>query len=278
MIEVKDFFFQYRQGKQNALNNIGFSLSEGGFLGLIGPAGAGKTTLLYALSGLIPHHFQGECYGSVKIGGKDTFDTPFSELCLSVGMVMQDIDSQMVATTVEDELFYGLENFGVPKEEGAARVEDALNRIGISDLRFRQTGSLSGGQKQKVAIAAILALRPRLMLLDEPTGELDPESSYRIFSILKELNQTEKMTIVIAEQKIMLLCQFVETLAVLDQGELKYFGPVREVLRHSGELKRIGVRCPRVVSLSEALIEQGVPGNVCLNTSEAEGMIRRAVQ
>ena len=124
---------------------------------------------------------------------------------LLVGEVFQDIDSQMVSSIVEDEILFGMENFGLPHDEIGRRLEDTLSLLGIEDLRRRQISSLSGGQKQKVAIAAILALQPDVILLDEPTGELDPESSVMIFELLKALNRDYGKTVVVVEQKIMLL-------------------------------------------------------------------------
>lgn len=278
MIRVNGLHFTYEAGTKKVLDGIDLEIPQGGFLGIIGPSGAGKTTLLHAVNGIIPHHFKGDYYGSVLVDGKDTFDTSLTDLSKTVGTVFQDIDSQMVASIVEDEILYGLENFGVPREEIEGRIADALEMVGITGLRYRDINSLSGGQKQKVAIAAIIALRPDILLLDEPTGELDPGSSRQIFSLLRELNETYGMTIVVVEQKIMLLCEFVKELGVLSKGKLVYHGPVREVLKHSRDLEDIGVQCPRVVSLSNAMKEAGYgDGRICLNLKEAEEMVRRSM-
>ncbi|MBS6642614.1 MAG: ABC transporter ATP-binding protein [Clostridiaceae bacterium] len=278
MIRINGLHFTYESGTKKVLDGIDLEIPKGGFLGIIGPSGAGKTTLLHAVNGLIPHHFKGDYYGSVLVDGKDTFDTSLTGLSGLVGTVFQDIDSQMVASMVEDEILYGLENFGVPKEEIEGRIADALEMVGITGLRYRDINSLSGGQKQKTAIAAIIALRPDILLLDEPTGELDPGSSRQIFSLLRELNETYGMTVVVVEQKIMLLCEFVKELGVLSEGKMIYHGPVRQVLEHSRELEQIGVQCPRVVSLSNAMKEAGYgDGRICLDLKEAEEMMKRAM-
>lgn len=275
MISVKELSFAYEGYEKNALDNISLEIPEGGFIGIIGPSGAGKSTLTYALNGTIPHHYKGDYYGSVTINGKDTFDQSLTDIALSVGTVFQDIDSQMVASIVEDELLYGLENFGVPREEIVARMDEALELIGISDLKNRKIASLSGGQKQKVAIAAIIALRPRILILDEPTGELDPVSSYQIFKLLRKFNEEYGMTIVVVEQKIMLLCEFAKELAVMSEGKIVYQGAVREVLEHAQEMEKIGINCPRIVTLSGAMHEQGIgSGKICLNLDEMEEYIR----
>lgn len=276
MINIKGLYFQYQTGKKQVLKNINLNIETGGFIGIIGPSGAGKTTLLHAVNGIIPHHIKGDYYGSVTVKEYDTFETKLTDLAKIIGTVFQDIDSQMVATVVEDEILYGLENFDVPKTEIEGRISEALKLVKIESLRNREIRSLSGGQKQKVAIASILALKPEILLLDEPTGELDPASSRQIFSILRQLNEEFGMTIVVVEQKIMLLCEFTKDLGVISEGELIYSGPVREVLKHSRELEEIGVQCPRVVSLSNEIEKEGLgEKTICLNLEEAEKMVRR---
>jgi energy-coupling factor transporter ATP-binding protein EcfA2 len=258
MISINDLSFTYEHGAEEALHNISLEIKDGAFLGIIGPSGAGKTTLLSAINGIIPHHYKGRYYGSVKINSCDTFDMSLTDLSLSVGTVFQDIDSQLVNAVVEDEMLFGLENFGVPYSEAQSRAEAVLKEIGIANLRHRYINTLSGGQKQKVAIASVIALRPKILLLDEPTGELDPLSSRQIFNLLKKLNSDYGMTVVIVEQKIMLLSEFADELAVVNGGKIEFYGPVREVLRNSRELIEMGVNCPRVVSLSNALYERGI--------------------
>jgi energy-coupling factor transporter ATP-binding protein EcfA2 len=285
MISIKELSFTYEHSADEALNNISLEIKDGAFLGIIGPSGAGKTTLLSAINGIIPHHYKGRYYGSVKIDGSDTFDSSLTDLSLSVGTVFQDIDSQLINAVVEDEMLFGLENFGVPYNEAQSRVETVLQEIGIANLRHRYINTLSGGQKQKVAIASVIALRPKILLLDEPTGELDPLSSRQIFKLLKKLSRDNGMTVVVVEQKIMLLSEFVDELAVVNDGRIEFFGPVREVLRNSKELIKMGVNCPRVVSLSNALYESGITvsgadcnsADICVNIDEAELLVRKLI-
>ena len=180
MIALKDFSFRYASGKANALQNLNLTIDDGDFVGIIGNSGAGKTTFTYAINGIVPHHYRGDFYGAVTVNGLDTVDSKPEQLAVHVGSVFQDVDAQMVASIVEDEILFGLENFGIPHDQIEGRLSEALAQIGISDLRERELDSLSGGQKQKVAVAAILALRPAIIVLDEPTGELDPQSSDQI--------------------------------------------------------------------------------------------------
>ena len=278
MIEIQDLSFTYKGEEKPALQEIRLSVPDGGFLGIIGPAGAGKTTLARAVTGMIPHHYKGDFYGSVTVNGMDTFETSLPDLSRIVGMVFQDVDSQIISPMVEDELLYGLENFSVPREEIPARIEEALQKVGIADLRERTIGSLSGGQRQKVAIASIIALKPQILVMDEPTGELDPRSSRQVFSLLKELNEEHGVTVIIIEQKIMLLCEFARQLAVLSEGRIVRQGDTRDVLAHSEELEALGVNCPRVTTLSRILGEKtGEQQPACINLDEAEAMVRRLI-
>ncbi|MBQ6382581.1 MAG: ATP-binding cassette domain-containing protein [Clostridia bacterium] len=275
MIRIESFSFTYEGEKAPALEDITLRVEEGGFAGIIGPAGAGKTTLARAVSGIIPHHYPGDYYGRILVGGLDPVDTSLTDLSRIVGMVFQDVESQIVSSVVEDELLYGLENFGVPHEEIPERLETALRQAGIENLRERSIASLSGGQRQKVAIASIIALRPRVLILDEPTGELDPVSSRQIFAMLKTLNEAYGITVIVIEQKIMLLSEFARQLIVLSRGKIAYQGPAREVLSHADELLQLGVNCPRVARLSMLLSERlGKPLPVCVNLDESEAQVR----
>lgn len=278
MINIQDLSFTYKDETKPALAEVSLTVPDGGFLGVIGPAGAGKTTLARAITGMIPHHYTGEFYGSVRVNGLDTVDTPIQDLSRQVGIVFQDVDSQIISPLVEDELLYGLENFGIPREEIPVRMAEALQKVGIADLRDRPVMSLSGWQRQKVAIASVIALKPSILVLDEPTGELDPRSSRQVFSLMKELNEEQGITIVLIEQKIMLLCEFARQLAVLSEGRIVRSGETREVLTHADELLALGVNCPRVTTLSRILSARtGEEQPVCVNLEEAENMVRRMI-
>ncbi len=278
MIELKDFSFRYASAKRNALNHLNLTIEDGDFVGIIGNSGAGKSTLTYAINGIVPHHYRGDFYGSVTVNGLDTVDASPEKIAVHVGSVFQDVDAQMVASMVEDELLFGLENFAVPRDEIESRVAEALEETGIPELRHRDMDTLSGGQKQKVAIAAILALRPRIIVLDEPTGELDPQSSEQIYSLLARLNRQYGTTIVAVEQKIGLLCRYAQKLLVLENGEAVMYGPVREALKDSGRLEQLGIHVARIVSLHReweglGLLHSATP----VSMDEAEAMAREAL-
>ena len=276
MIHIHDLTFTYKGADSPALNNICLDIEQGAFVGIIGESGAGKSTLAYTINGVIPHFYKGDFFGSSVVNGLDTFEVSLNDLSQFVGSIFQDIDGQMVASVVEDEILFGLENFGVPSEEIEERLQGALKDVGIESLRYRSIHSLSGGQKQKVALSAVLALRPKILVLDEPTGELDPRSTLQIFALLKKLNEDYGITIIIIEQKIMVLCEFVKSLIVMNRGTAVFHGPVKEVLKHSRELESLGVNCPRIITLSNRLSDLGFScGDVCVTVSEAVDMIKK---
>ena len=274
IINVDDVSFSYGTQTEQALSHISLSVNKGDFIGIIGPSGAGKSTLAACLSGAVPHHYTGAFFGSVMVDGHDTCEVSLTDVSQIVGSVLQDIDTQMVASVVEDEMLFGLENFGVPHDLIEQRVSETLETVGISDLRDREIATLSGGQKQKVAIAAILAMRPRVLVLDEPTAALDPASSTLVFETLREANRVLGITIVVVEQKVALLSEYCNRVFVLNHGEIALQGEPHEVFAHTDELRAIGVDCPRVTRIFNSLEADGlVSGTPCLDVDEAERLI-----
>ena len=279
IIDIEDVSFSYRETHEPALNHVSLAIGEGDFLGIIGPSGAGKSTLAACLSGAIPHHFGGALYGAVRVAGQDTCEVTLTDISRIVGSVLQDIDTQMVASVVEDELLFGLENFGVPHDQIEQRLSDALQTVGIADLRDREIATLSGGQKQKVAIAAIMALQPRVLVLDEPTAALDPASSLLVFDTLAKINREQNVTVVVVEQKVALLSTFCDRVIVLDNGSIALEGEPHEVFSHADELRCIGVDSPRVARISNSLARKniGTQTSPCLTVEEAEALIKGIV-
>ena len=270
MIQISNFTFTYRESVEPVVRDVNLTIPDGAFVGITGAAGSGKSTLTYAMNGIIPHCYPGDFFGSVVVEGNDTCETALTDISLVVGSVCQDIDSQFVASVVDDEMLYGLENFGVPHDEIEARMVEALEDMGTGALRDRTIDSLSGGQKQKVAIASILALRPKVLVLDEPTAELDPASSVGVFDLLTRYAREHGTTVVVVEQKIALLSQYADMLVIVDEGRIRFADTPANVLAHSDELLAIGVNCPRATTLMNRLSADGIyAGPVCRNVEEA---------
>lgn len=286
LLELNNVSFQYvihrggnnesKDKKRNesnlnfALNKVNLSIYAGEFVGIIGPSGAGKTTLASLFSGAIPHHYSGHLSGTVNIAGYDTNSLELTNIACLIGSVIQDIDAQMVAANVEDELLFGLENFSVPHDEILPRIENALETVGITNLRNRDLDTLSGGQKQKVAIAAILALKPKVMVLDEPTCALDPVSSRMIFDVLRDLNRNFGITIVVIEQKVALLSEYCKRLIVLSKGELVMDAPTGVALKNADLLSEVGINYPRTTHLIKQLQDEQICSNAELTVGVEE--------
>lgn len=279
MVVCKDFSFRYPDAEDFALREINLRVPQGDFVGITGASNAGKSTLAYAMNGVIPHHYSGDFYGEVLLDGQDTVTTPLSVLSGSAASVFQDIDAQMVSMVVEDEILFGLENKGISYPEAKDRMDAMLDMAGIGDLKQRVINSLSGGQKQKVLLCAAMALLPKVLILDEPTAELDPSSSLQIFEMLKRLNEELGITIIIIEQKIALLCEYVKNMAVLLDGSLIAYGPVEAVVADGGALERAGVHCPRIVTLARKLQTSNLyDGRIPATMAQAEQMVNRVLQ
>lgn len=263
IIEMECVSFSYGTATDGAyaLKDIDLSVEEGTFVGLIGPSGAGKSTLASAITGAIPHHYRGRLFGSTLVAGLDTCEASLTDIAKVVGSVLQDIDAQMVASVVEDELLFGLENFGIDHREIEGRIASALDAVGIADLRHREIATLSGGQKQKVAIAAILAMTPHVIVMDEPTSALDPASARDVFEVLRRAKELTGMTVILIEQTVALLAEYCDRVVVIDQGRIALDGTPTDVFSHGETLRAIGVDTPRTVRISNSLAEAGLAPN-----------------
>ena len=263
IIEMECVSFSYGTAADGAyaLKDIDLSVEEGTFVGLIGPSGAGKSTLASAITGAIPHHYRGRLFGSTLVAGLDTCEASLTDIAKVAGSVLQDIDAQMVASVVEDELLFGLENFGIDHREIEGRIASALDAVGIADLRHREIATLSGGQKQKVAIAAILAMTPRVIVMDEPTSALDPASARDVFEVLRRAKELTGMTVILIEQTVALLAEYCDRVVVIDQGRIALDGTPTDVFSHGETLRAIGVDTPRTVRIFNSLAEAGLAPN-----------------
>ena len=240
MISLEQVTYTYPGGASPALKNVTLSIPAGQFCALVGANGAGKTTLAYVLSGFVPHFYHGTLTGHVKVGGKNTQETPLGELVLTTGLVFQNPFNQISGTkfTVREEVAFGLENLGVPRPEMLARVEATMALVGILELAERSPLALSGGQMQRVAIASILAMQPRVLVLDEPTAQLDPIGSREVFAAVRALVGEGGLTVVMCEHKLEWVAVFADRVIALADGELVGDGPPAEVLTDEALLGR----------------------------------------
>jgi energy-coupling factor transport system ATP-binding protein len=202
VIAVERLSFAYPRASRPVLDGAKFTVGSGELVLLIGPSGGGKSTLLRCLNGLIPHFHGGAFSGRVLIAGRDTRTHEPRDLASTVGMVFQDPEAQMVAETVEDEIAFGMENNGLGRPAMRKRIEEALDLLRIAHLRARRLDTLSGGELQRVAIAAVLTMQPRALLLDEPTSQLDPQAAEELLTTVQRLNDDLGLSVIIAEHRL----------------------------------------------------------------------------
>jgi energy-coupling factor transporter ATP-binding protein EcfA2 len=276
LISIENLSFAYSGTDRPVFRDISLEIGEGEFVLVTGPSGGGKSSLGRCLNGLIPHFYGGKICGRVLVDGMDTLKHSTKELATKVGFVFQDPENQLVSLDVEREIAFGLENLAFPRDLIAKRVEESLDTLGIAHLRYRQLSELSGGEKQKVAIASVLALHPGILVLDEPTSELDPKGAEEVLSVITRLNDELGLTVILIEHRLDRVLQYADRLLVLSEGRVVVDGEVRDVMtNHYPELSRIGVGVPPVIRLIQGLRERGVRiDRVPLTVKEGRAIIR----
>lgn len=217
---VEDLTFAYDSGGKPALEEVSLEVAEGEFVCVTGPSGAGKTTLALALAGVIPHLVHGDLHGTVRYRDESIPEMSMAAIARSIGIVLQDPEAQLFNLTVEEEITFGLQNLRVPLEEIPSRVADALEMVGMKEYGRASSAALSGGQKQRVAIACTLALEPSVLILDEPTSELDPLGSLGVYEILTRLNE-RGTTIVLVDQELDEVALHVDRIIYLYDGKVR---------------------------------------------------------
>jgi energy-coupling factor transporter ATP-binding protein EcfA2 len=272
-IEVKDLSFAYRGTRKPAIKNINLEISSGEFAVITGPTGCGKTTLCRCFNGLIPHFHPGRMTGQIKINGVETRETSVSDLSQTVGFVFQDPENQLVALNVERELAFGPENLGLPREEIKARVEEVIEMVGIGKLRSSAPYELSGGEQQRVAIASVLTLKPSILVLDEPTSNLDPMGAKKVVTLLGKLNKDYGMVIILIEHRLDLVAPYSNRVFVMSEGAIVVEGEPRTAL--SNEIvEKLGVGIPRILKLFKDLRIERRGESLPLTPEEAINMLK----
>ena len=256
MIELKNVSFKYELQEEKTIKNLDLHVQQGEFVGIIGKNGSGKTTLCNIIRGIIPDFVQGEITGDIIIDNKNIDDIERGEMAELVGFVFQNPFSQIsgIKKTVFEEIAYGLENLGVPREEIRQRVTDVIKLLKIEDLQDKNPNELSGGQSQRVAIASIIVMNPKILIFDEPTSQLDPLGTEEIFDILKLLKSQNK-TIILVEHKIDLIAEYADRVVVMDDGEIIFNGETHEVLSND-KIEQHNVSMPIVSKLAYKLNEE----------------------
>lgn len=272
-IEAKKLSFTYAGTEKPSMEDINFSIEKGEFVILTGPSGCGKTTLCRCLNALIPNFYSGELTGELIVDGINVDGRSTAELATHVGFVFQNPENQLFSLSVERDVAFGLENLGVPKEEAIERVRWAMEATGILDLRNKAPYELSGGQQQRAAIAGVLAMRPSVLVLDEPTSFLDPKSAEEIVEIIAKLNHELQLTTLLVEHRLDVVSRYANRVIVMDNGKIALDGPPREV--YNDQARLIGIGLPKVTMLFHLLRIDGFGVTNPITVEEAAADLRR---
>jgi energy-coupling factor transport system ATP-binding protein len=253
-INIKVESWKYTPSAEQVLNNIDLTIKKQEFVAIMGPTGAGKSSLCLLLNGSIPQFYEeGEFIGEVIVDGLNTLEHPIQEIATTVGLIFQDAESQIFANVVEEDVAFGPCNLGLPREEVIARIDHAISSMGIETLKHRKTKTLSGGQKQRLAMAGVFAMLPEVLVLDEPTAELDPLGEHLVLQIISELRDKGR-TMLLVEQKANTVVEFAERLIVMDKGQIIFDGNTKEIFYdHYDELIDIGINLPTSVNVIKTL-------------------------
>jgi len=292
IVDLTDITYTYEGETSPVINGVSLRVEPGEFVLILGPSGCGKSTLLNVLNGTIPHTLRGELGGHAVVCGKSVPDTKVTNFATEVGMVFQDPEAQIINTRVRDEVCFGLENLCRPADEIMARQAEALAYVGLPDAGDLSIFDMSGGQKQRVSIAAVLAARPRLLVLDEPTANLDPAGMAEVFAVLHRLNREFGTTIIMVEHRVDELADRVTRVIMMDRGEVVFDGKPRAAFArrregHSEEAETIATSAwfPQVSEFAlELATAAGIavaPDVMPLNVTEAvafaEGVMARGL-
>ncbi|MFZ5809632.1 MAG: energy-coupling factor ABC transporter ATP-binding protein [Chloroflexota bacterium] len=265
IIELKNLEWKYENTQEFALKGVNLSIEEHKFLGVVGANEQGKTTLVSAISGLVPHSFNGIYRGDVLLFGKPVRQMDSLELATKVGLVFSDPEAQFTAMTVEEELAFGLENIGYSLQEIKERLDWAAKITMIEELLDKSPYDISGGQKQRVAIACVLAMNPPIIIMDEPTSMIDPLGKRLIFDILRKLKDDGKHTLIVVEHNVEQLAQLADEMILMSNGQIARHETTLEFFKDPAYLIEQGISPPECTAYSQWLKDEGyLPKNVTL--------------
>lgn len=256
IIGASNLTFTYAGAPRSSVEDVSLEVSPGEFVVLTGPSGCGKTTVCRCLNGLIPNFYSGDFTGELVVDGMNVKEHTTAELSSHVGLVFQNPENQLFSLSIERDVAFGPENLGLSREETRRRVDWALEVTGITDLKDRPPYELSGGQQQRAAIAAVLAMQPKIIVLDEPTSFLDPKSALEILEVISDLNKKLGITIILVEHRLDLASKHANRVIVMDSGKIVLDGTPKQVYGEQARL--IGIGLPRVITLFNLLQKGGL--------------------
>lgn len=272
IVEVKDLCYRYPHLDSNALDKINLKVFKGERVAVLGANGAGKSTLFKHLNGILRPHS-----GEVVLKGEAVTKKNIRTCRETVGIVFQDPDDQVLAPSVEEDIAFGPINMGLSRKEVETRVKEALEMVGLTGFEERAPHHLSGGQKKLVAIAGILAMRPEVIVLDEPTAGLDPLSSARVLELIMKMNRELGITLLLSTHDVDVVPYFAERVFVLHHGRLEADGNPDKIFNDPELLRKAHLRLPRVAEIFEMLQQEGLDVNIQITAETARDEILRLI-
>jgi energy-coupling factor transport system ATP-binding protein len=278
IIRFDNVSYRYPGTEESALSEISIEVLPGEYVAICGLNGAGKTTLGLCVNGVVPTMLGGTLEGTVTVAGLDVSEYPVREMAKVIGMVFDNPEFQMSQMTAAEEIALGLENAGVPYDDMIRIIPEALALVGLTGFEERSPLGLSGGQQQRLAIAAVLAKKPQILIMDEPTSNLDPIGKQEIFDIAATLNRDAGMTVIVIEHEVEVMARYADRVIVLDHGRVVMNGTPQDVFSNVEGLTALGLRAPESAVLANLLTERGLwSGPLPTTTEPAVAAIRELI-
>ena len=251
IIKIEDLTVQYLEQAENALDKISLEVEEGEFVAILGAHGAGKTTLCLSINGIVPNMINADMFGKIEVAGEIPPNIPVRELASKVGSVFDNPEFQMSQLTVFEEVALGLQNLGVDKDTIIENITTSLELVGLAGFEERSPFEISGGQQQRLAMASALSMKPQILVLDEPTSNLDPIGKEEVFTVTRKINQEEGLTVIIAEHEVEVIAEYADKVILLEQGKITQVGTPEELFPNIVDIQsNVGVRIPQITDFA----------------------------
>ena len=251
IIKIEDLTVQYLEQEENALDKISLEVEEGEFVAILGAHGAGKTTLCLSINGIVPNMINADMFGKIEVAGEIPPNIPVRELASKVGSVFDNPEFQMSQLTVFEEVALGLQNLGVDKDTIIENITTSLELVGLAGFEERSPFEISGGQQQRLAMASALSMKPQILVLDEPTANLDPIGKEEVFTVTRKINQEEGLTVIIAEHEVEVIAEYADKVILLEQGKITQVWTPEELFPNIVDIQsNVGVRIPQITDFA----------------------------
>jgi energy-coupling factor transport system ATP-binding protein len=269
IIKIENLSVQYLEQEDKALDEISIEVDEGEFVAILGAHGAGKTTLCLSINGIVPNMINADMFGKIEVAGEVPPNIPVRELASKVGSVFDNPEFQMSQLTVFEEVALGLQNLGVDKETIIENITTSLEMVGLAGFEERSPFEISGGQQQRLAMASALSMKPQILVLDEPTSNLDPIGKEEVFTVTRKINQEEGLTVIIAEHEVEVIAEYADKVILLEHGRITEVGSPDELFPKIVDIQsNVGVRIPQITDFASRTPEK-FNGNIPVTVDQA---------